>query len=276
MLKTKVIYKALRTYQKQRAAFDDAPRFAFLEGSTKSGKTAGALDWQIRQWINDDGAAEHWWVAPVYGQANIAFSRVKRALTQSIKLGMISVNNTDRAFINHKDCVWRFRSALNEDNLYGEDVQSLVLDEASRTSEGSFISCRSTLTATRGKARIIGNIRGTSNWFYKLCRLIEGGGMPNTYSYSKLTSSDAVKAGVLDPAEIEEAKRIMPQAAYEELYLCIAQAGTASFFKLPFNYSTGGDKKVCFSTRLGFSSYRTKRRKSRSRLHLRCKANKIN
>ena len=239
MGKLKVYYDALPMYLKQHEAFASGIRFSFVEGSTKSGKTAAALDWQFIEWANDDGAAEHWWVAPVYGQANIAFLRMKRALHDSIKLKMVQVNNTDKAFINRKGCVWRFRSGLNEDNLYGEDVKSLVLDEASRTTEDAYISCRSTLTATRGKARIIGNIRGTTNWFYSLCRRIESGDMPSAYAYHKLTSADAVAAGVLDPEEIEDARKTLPTAAFEELYLCIAHEGTASFFRLPFHYALG-------------------------------------
>ena len=236
-------YRAVNMYPKQRAAFDALTRYVFVEGSTKSGKTAGALDWQFREWINDDGAAEHWWVAPVYGQANIAFARVKRMFHLLIRAKLLQINNTDKAFVNRKGCVWRFRSALNEDNLYGEDVASLVLDEASRASEEAFISCRSTLTATEGKMRAIGNIRGTNNWFYRRCRQIEKNLLSSNYSYHKLTSTDAVEAGVLSAKEIEDARLLLPAAAFSELYLCEAQEGIASFFRFPFNYAKGNEKR---------------------------------
>ena len=268
-MKSRVIYEALPTYDKQYQAFDGAPRFSFVEGSTKSGKTAGALDWQFREWINDAGAAEHWWVAPVYGQANIAFVRAKRAMHDAIRYGIIQVNNTDKAFINSKGCVWRFRSAMNEDNLYGEDVRSLVLDEASRASEEAFVSCRSTLTATRGKARVVGNIRGTNNWFYRMCRKIESGGMTKNYDYSKLTSADAVAAGVLDIEEIEEAKRILPLGAFEELYLVHSSGRDCKLFQATFLLHIWGCSELHPGKGLGFRCYGTKRPESRSRLHMR-------
>ena len=226
-------YKALRSYPKQTAAFDSAARYSFTEGSTKSGKTVKALDWQFRQWINDKRGVEHWWVAPVYAQALIGFARVKRAAYRAIAQGYLTVNNSDRAILNPFGTPWRFRSGLNDDSLYGEDVGSVVLDEASRTSEKAFISCRSTLTATRGPMRVMGNVRGTSNWFWRLCREIEKGEFPDSYEYHKLVSSDAVSAGILHQQEIDDARAVLPEAAFNELYLCEASDAIASFFKVP-------------------------------------------
>ena len=45
-----------------------------------------------------------------------------------------------------------------------------MVDEASRTSEDAWHAIRSTLTATRGPIRTIGNVKGRRNWFYRLAR----------------------------------------------------------------------------------------------------------
>jgi Terminase RNaseH-like domain len=76
---------------------------------------------------------------------------------------------------------------------------------------------RSTLTATRGPVRIIGNVKGRRNWFYSLARRAEAGepGM----RYARLIAADAVAAGVLAPAEVEDARRALPEAVFRELYL---------------------------------------------------------
>jgi hypothetical protein len=110
-----------------------------------------------------------------------------------------------------------FKSGEKPDGLYGEDVFAAVIDEASRMREEAWHALRSTLTATRGHARLIGNVKGRKNWFYALCRRAEAGeaGM----SYHKLIAADAVDAGVLADEEVADAKRILPDAVFRELYL---------------------------------------------------------
>jgi hypothetical protein len=101
--------------------------------------------------------------------------------------------------------------------LYGEDVYACVIDEASRFKEESWHAIRSTLTATRGPIRIIGNVKGRKNWFYQLARQAEQG-LPNL-AYHKLTAWDAVNAGVLTKEEIASAKAMLPEQVFRELYL---------------------------------------------------------
>jgi hypothetical protein len=102
-------------------------------------------------------------------------------------------------------------------SLYGEDVYACVIDEASRCREESWHAIRSTLTATRGPIRIIGNVKGRKNWFFQLARLAEQG-MPN-FAYHKLTAWDAASAGVLADEEIRSAKAMLPEHVFKELYL---------------------------------------------------------
>ena len=96
-------------------------------------------------------------------------------------------------------------------------MYAAVIDEASRCREEAWIAVRSTLTATKGPVRIIGNVKGRRNWAYQLARLAEGG--EANMGYHKLTAYDAVEGGVLDVAEVEQAKRILPEHTFKELYL---------------------------------------------------------
>lgn len=93
----------------------------------------------------------------------------------------------------------------NSDDLYGEDVYAAVVDEASRMREDSWLALRSTLTATQGPARLIGNVKGRKNWFYDLARAAETG-TPDM-AFHRITCWDAVEAGVLDREEIEASRR---------------------------------------------------------------------
>ncbi|MGH2844163.1 MAG: hypothetical protein ACRDKL_11370, partial [Solirubrobacteraceae bacterium] len=87
---------------------------------------------------------------------------------------------------------------------------------ASQLREKAWHAVRTTLTATRGPVRIIGNVKGRRNWFYRLARRAEAGepGM----RYARITAADAVAAGVLDAEEIEDARRLLPHMVFRELY----------------------------------------------------------
>ena len=113
-----------------------------------------------------------------------------------------------------------FKSGEKPDNLYGEDVYAMVIDEASRLREEAWYACRSTITATKGPVRIIGNVRGKRNWMYRLARRSEAGaaGM----EYHKITADDAVASGVLEAGEIRDAESTLPKNVYRELYFAEA------------------------------------------------------
>lgn len=134
--------------------------------------------------------------------------------------------------------IW-FKGADKPDSLYGEDVYAAVNDEASRCKDEAWHALRSTLTATKGKVRLIGNVKGRKNFFYQLCRKAEAGmeGM----QYHKITAYDAAAGGVLDVEEIEDAKRVLPEAVFNELYLCIPSDDGGNPFGLQHIAAIVGD-----------------------------------
>lgn len=189
-------------------------RYGLIEASTKSGKTVSAIAWLVEQALGGKQGQNFWWVAPGYNQAEIAYRRIKQGLTK----GSFTAFDTPTPRIQTLAGTWIwFKSADNADALYGEDVYAAVVDEASRINENSWHAVRSTLTATRGPIRIIGNVKGRKNWFYDLSRKAESGAFPNMH-YSKITADDAVKAGVLDAEEIEDARQTLPEKIFRELY----------------------------------------------------------
>lgn len=204
-------------YPKQYRAIYSPARYSWIEASTKAGKTFGCLIWQLQQVAEDTHEREHWWVAPVYQQAQIAFRRAKSMLHRAGARELFSSTKQPPVIELNNGARWGFKSAENPDNLYGEDVSDAILDEASRMREESWHAIRSTLTATRGDIRGIGNVTGRKNWFYRMCRLAEQG--RDDHDYHKLTAWDAVDGGVLDAGEIEDAKETLPDHVYRQLYL---------------------------------------------------------
>lgn len=216
-------YTRPELYAKQEEAIFSPARISVCEAGTKSGKTVGCMAWIFEKaWLGKRGW-NHWWVAPYYAQARIAYNRMKDGLPPQI----FKYNDNDMTLKLTNGAVMWFKSGDKPDTLYGEDVYSCVVDEASRLRQESWWAIRSTLTATRGPVRIIGNVKGKLNWAYKLARRaqdwykrwVEGGKRgPQLYSYHKITCWDAVEAGVLDQQEIEDARDDLPEAVFEELY----------------------------------------------------------
>src|SRR4051794_12329205 len=107
-----------------------------------------------------------WTTSTTAPSAKIAYGWMKRGLPREL----IRCNDTDQTItIIPTQSIISFKSAEKPDNLYGDDVWAAVADEATRMREEVFFALRSTLTATRGQIRIIGNVKGRKNWFYLGC-----------------------------------------------------------------------------------------------------------
>lgn len=200
-------------YRKQEDAIFGPDRIAVIEASTKSGKTFGCSIWLCEQAFSGRAGFNYWWIAPTYYQAKIAYRRLKQDLPD----WLYKANDSDLTLTLLTGAILWFKTAEKPDNLYGEDVYAAVLDEASRMREEAWWAVRTTLSATRGPIRIIGNVKGKKNWFFRMARRAEGGEPGRTYS--KIIAADAVAAGILEADEVEEARRDLPEAVFNELYL---------------------------------------------------------
>jgi len=193
---------------------------SIIEACTKSGKTIGCVWWLF------EGAAtapvrgrEFWWVAPIFEQAKIAFRRFVRLLRESDPtraLGWV-VNRSDLSITLGNGSVVRFKSADKPDSLYGEDVYRAVIDESSRCKEEAYHAVRSTMTATEGQIRIIGNVKGRRNWAYTLARKAQGGHLTG-WKYASITADDAVREKILTEAAVLRAKAELPHDVFMELF----------------------------------------------------------
>lgn len=217
---SEVTLKLPKLYPEQHSAFFNDARYAFTEASTKAGKTVGCLTWILHEaWTTGKEGRNYWWVAPTYGVSEIAFARMYRMMMRVDAAQQFWGYNKTKLTITLKvngATIW-FKGGDKPDTLYGEDVYAAVIDEGSRVKEDAWTAVRSTLTKTRGKVRVIGNVKGRRNWAYKLGARARSG--EPDFHYSKITAYDAVRGGVLDAQEIEDAKRVLPEAVFKELYL---------------------------------------------------------
>jgi hypothetical protein len=217
-------------YKKQEGAFFSPKRYSYVEASTKVGKTHGCITWLVEKAVLEGRENyNYWWIAPTTAQAKIAMRRIKAAVSSEF----YHVNESERyiEFLNGAR-IW-FKSGEKPDNLYGEDVYGAVIDEASRCRYDSFVAIRSTLTATRGQLRMIGNVKGKQNWFYMACRSVERGARENA-QYTRISCYDGVEAGILEEDEIEDARSTLTEAEFKELYEAIGQDDADAF--IPSDY----------------------------------------
>jgi LAGLIDADG-like domain len=206
-----------RRAQAQCIQLDTARQLYLTNGFVPTHNTAGCITWLVEKALGGQAGHNYWWVAPVSDQALIAFNRMRRALPQDVYSTNISLKTIT---LLNGAVIW-FKSGDKPNSLYGEDVYAAVIDEASRFKEEAYIAIRSTLTYTRGPVRIIGNVRGRKNWFFKMARRAERDGLlgiKGEMGYHKITAADAVAAGVLDAQEIEDARGQMPEQWFRELY----------------------------------------------------------
>ena len=222
----------MRTYNRpwladyQLDALFTADRYSVTEATTKSGKTVGAMVWLTEQAMGGKPGQNVWWVAPTFAQAKIVYRRLKAALPHDTYTP--SETEQKLTLINGAH-IW-FKGADKPDSLYGEDVYAAVIDEASRCKPDAWHAVRSTLTATGGPIRIIGNVRGRKNWAYDLARKAQAG-EPGMH-YAKITAYDAVKAGILKAADVDDAKAMLPPAVFQELYMAEASDDAGNPFGL--------------------------------------------
>lgn len=230
----RIAYKrpeTIRNYEKQVAFMDSPYRFSIVEATTKAGKTVGCIVWLFEQCLKGKDGDNYWWVAPTFTIAKIAFRRMKRYISPK---SIYTANESELTIALITGGVMFFKGADNPDSLYGEDVRAAVLDEATRMKEDSWFAVFSTLTATNGLCKIIGNVKGTDNWVYPLAREAESGNKPN-WAYYRITADDAVAAGIMSIDVVEEARRTLPNGVFLELYYGIPFANAADKFCYSFN-----------------------------------------
>jgi hypothetical protein len=230
--KRRVNYTRPKLTGYQIAAFFHALRYAWIEGTTKAGKTHCAIVWLFEQACFGK-FKNYWWVAPTYKAAKIAYTRMAGAIPK----GLRKLNETDLTItLPNGHIIW-FLSGEKPDNLYGEDVGAVVIDEASRLREAAWWAIRSVVTFTQGKVRAIGNVKGRKNWFYKKCRETQEAmvsSTPTDSHWAIITAADAVREGILPQSEIEDAKRELPHDVFQELYFGIPTEDGSNPFGIKF------------------------------------------
>lgn len=207
-----------RLYKEQREAIFCDEQYGFTIASTKSGKTVGCMAWLLNEAVRKGAPGRRFlWVAPSSAQAKIPFDRMLTGL-KGVKLSSRQAPYPEITLPNGS--VLMFKTGEKPQLLYGEDNYAVVIDEASRMRQEAYDAVVTTLTATKGNIRLIGNIRTKNDWFYLLAQQAKKGLLDNAH-YAIMTSAIAVKAGVITEEAVQRARQQMTEAEFDAAYHCI-------------------------------------------------------
>lgn len=148
-----------------------------------------------------------WWVAPTYAISSIAW-RLCKAMLRAVPGA--DLREVDRVVaLPGGGEVW-FKSGDKADNLRGEGLDLLVMDEADFQPAASWTEVlRPALADRKGKALFISTPKVEGGWFHELFRKGQRGEEGwASWSYPSWTNP------FLDPAEIESAKADLPSIEF--------------------------------------------------------------
>lgn len=200
----------------QLQVIEHPARFKSVFASRRFGKSTTGLLWLgkgVSRYHPDGGVC--WWISPVYSQARKPFNKMARLLRA---MGILAPDGVHRAEMRLETTTnWEivFRSADRPDNLLGEGVDLLVVDEAGVVKDEVWTEClRPMLADTKGKLLAIGTPRFRRGWAWRgyergLAGGSEWGGFKFTVEQALFVSKE----------EAEAAKRDMPDLAYRQEFM---------------------------------------------------------
>lgn len=147
---------------KQVDLYKTKGRFCVFSTGRQFGKTTIVLLRLFVRAVSKKGV--YWWVSPVYSQCRVVFRR----FLENYSKFLTYVNRSSFECHLLNGSIVQFRSGESKENLRGESLNGVAIDEAALLHPEFFDTLiRPMLTATNGWADIISTPRG-KNWFHDL------------------------------------------------------------------------------------------------------------
>lgn len=195
-------------HEQQRAIWQHQARFQVVSAGRRFGKSRLASLWCVVGALQGQRA---WWVFPSYPMAAVGWRMLKRL---AVQIPGATMREMDRLIEFPSGGIVQLRSADNPDSLRGESLDRLVMDEAAFMREDAWTEAlRPTLSDRRGRAVFISTPKGR-NWFWRIWQLGQGGDS-DWHAWQFPTVSNPH----IDPAEVEAARRNLPERIFAQEYL---------------------------------------------------------
>jgi hypothetical protein len=197
-------------------------RFRVSCWGRRAGKTFGCCNEHVKKGV-ERRRSLNWWVAPTYKQAEVAFETIVRAMRDQMTK---PPNYTDLKFKLYSS-EFEFRSAEKPDNLRGDGMHFLTIDECREIrARAWFEVMMPMLMDTDGEAVFISTPQG-HDWFYQLYRYGQDPLEPDYWSFSAPSTINPY----LDRKFIEDMRRKSPEDVFAQEILARFLANAATVFK---------------------------------------------
>lgn len=203
---------------------DDGDEVACVS-STQVGKTfAYVCKILARAWENP-GAHPYWWTAPIYKQSKVA-QRLMYFLTTSAGIRTRGPRppfeqNPPPPLVLLNGGTVEYRTWDNPDNLMGDPVAGVVVDEAGLLPPDANAAISSRLSYTLGPKWYIGNPGKVAGPFRKICARLEASGRLHKWTwrtlYAWLAATDPPRAARYR-AFIDRERDSLPDYEFRRLY----------------------------------------------------------
>ena len=207
----------------QQEVFADETRFKVVAAGRRTGKSRLAA-WMLIINALDDRNGQVFYVAPTQGQARDIMWQTLLELGNPVISGS-HINNLQIKLVNGSTI--SLKGADRPETMRGVSLKFLVMDEyADMKPEVWEQILRPALADQKGHAMFVGTPMGR-NHFYDLFKYAELSG-DSTYSSYHFTSYDNP---LLDPEEIDVAKKSMSSYAFRQEFMASFEAKGSEMFK---------------------------------------------
>ena len=208
----------------QRRFVDDPAQFTVCRSATKCGKTMATAWWVARGAATNPGSL-WWWVGPTNDVGLIGYKTIHHLLEAAV------ARKWERPFKFRlkTGATVQLKSAQEPEYLRGAGVMGMGLDEAGTpTFDDAWPEIRTTITATRGRLKIIGNPGDPGSFFDRAESWGADPEMPE-WSFHPWKFMDRPTA---TDADLEQAKRELGEESpeFRRYYLGETVRGDGAFF----------------------------------------------
>ena len=208
----------------QQEVYADPTRFKVIAAGRRCGKSRLAATMLIIEGLRCPQGSAVLYVSPTMGQSRQIVWDLLLDLGREV-IQTSNVNNLDITLINGARIY--VRGADRPDTLRGVSLTFAVLDEVADIKPQAWEQViRASLSDKKGKAIFIGTPKGR-NWFYDLWNLGQEGEDKDWKSWHFTTKDNPL----IDPDEIESAKKTLSSFAFKQEYLASFSNAGSDVFK---------------------------------------------
>lgn len=211
---------------------DSTKRNQVIACGRRFGKTTCvAKEGEYASLFTPRGEVVGWVVAPTYHLTEMIFRQIRRDLTRHFPELIIRESVRERVIVHYNFyggiSEIRARSAKNPEELIGEGLDWLIIDECSRVSRRAFDNLKPALLDKDGWLKLISTPKG-KNWFYKemlRARKRENFGIYEAFNLPSSTNP------IMTPEKLAVERRLVSDRVFRQEYLAEFLEGEGAVFR---------------------------------------------